>query len=688
MPVRKSCAKMARLCAAALSADAALSAAAPALPATEESRITIANSDKIVMAGSSYVSGCAIRGKHFTDIASAFSDYQFYNFGVSGDTLLDILNRVRCNQGGKVGLTGIRDWNATYAVLSNFENNLRHVYINEDFYFYNLQALCSALEALGIKPILSLEYSEAWIQPELDRLAHERGYLVINEGALLGAVTDHVFPAFNANQHPSTRTAASRGMVLAKHLAGLPRPRQSIKIFRPRPGAAEGAPASLVYDGIYDRLKKFCEITVGNTGLADENARYFDRMHSHYQSVPHASEYEKLLLRQPVALGDHALVEVTLPCTARGLEAFRLGLAGTGVGQVFVKRCTGLDQYPAPGKTLLQFGIDKTSAYAPQDGDKFKLVSSGNDYDFKVDGTVYTVIRVVGDKITTDIEKGGKVTSGLNLFDTDLPGLKLRGSFGAGDISDPYYAQMRAPVGDWLALERDADGCWAVPPAQFSHAMQYDKLGFLLAGRNMTLTDVFALYAGAEGKDRTGRPVEHARAGRELLADTLLDDNCTAWKNISSIPAHQPLTMEWQGRTYTEKPPAGINTIRVIAGDRKLVQDLPPVAAGRQSCDAQIRVLCRYFPPYIDSDEKYDPAAPDAVGIGSYDFAELQVEILQDRTNPIVPPAKALVAPVALWWHEVAITVKLPRRPRLQLILSAPGRPVQVAEAHVVMTQE
>ena len=45
--------------------------------------------------------------------------------------------------------------------------------------------------------------------------------------------------------------------------------------------------------------------------------------------------------------------------------------------------------------------------------------------------------------------------------------------------------------------------------------------------------------------------------------------------------------------------------------------------------------------------------------------------------------AKVMVAPVALWWHEVAITVSLPRRDRMQLILSAPGRPVQVAEVHV-----
>ncbi len=340
LPKRKSGNNLPRLCAAACSAGGIWLAGAPALSAAAESRITIANSDKIVMAGSSYVSGCAIRGKHFTDIASAFSDYQFYNFGVSGDTLLDILNRVRHNQGGRVGLTGIRDWNATYAVLSNFENNLRHVYINEDFYFYNLKALCSALEALGIKPILSLEYSEAWIQPELDRLAHERGYLVINEGALLGGVTDHVFPAFNANQHPSTgpRPAAAWCWPSAWPVCRGP---GNPSRFSAAPGAAEGAPASLVYDGIYDRLRKFYEITVSNTGIADENRAGISTACT---ALPIRARMRRNMKNCcPPAGGAGRLCpggsHLALHRAHVGVLPARL--AGAGVAQVFVKRCTG-----------------------------------------------------------------------------------------------------------------------------------------------------------------------------------------------------------------------------------------------------------------------------------------------------------------------------------------------------------
>lgn len=651
---------------------------------TNEKKITIKNSDKIVMVGSSYVSGCAVRGKHFVDIVSAFSDYQFYNFGRSGDTLLDIMDRIRKNQGGKIGITGIKDWNATYAVVSNFENNLRNIYINEDFYYYNLKSLCSELEALGMKPILSPEYHELWIQPELDRLAKERGYRVIDEGSFLDAVTDSSFPPFNANSHPSTRTAASRGMVLVKHLSALPRPKQSIKIFRTRPDINAADKKNLLYDGIYERLKRFAEINVGNTGLPDSDIKYFDRLNTNYSSVAHISEYEKLLLNQAVRLGNNALVEITVPCTSKTIETFKLGIDAKGISKVYVKRCLGLNSYPLPSKTFLQFGFIPSKDYKPKTGDKFKLISKGNNYDFRVDDTVYTITTVIGDKITTDIEKGKKVTSGLNSFDTNLPELKIKGSYGAGDISDPYFSSLKEPIGDWLELKKDKNGNWLLPPEEFANSMQYDKLSFLLTGKDITVNDIYALYSGTEGKDPCERAVEKAKNGTEMLADTLLDDTCKAWKNISSIPLHNPVSAKWKNKDYTEKKPLGINTIRIISGDKKLIQDIPPISKSLHGCEVQIRILCRYFPEYIDSDKKYNPASPDCIKIDSYDFAELQVEILQDKNNSIVPPAKAIVIPVGLWWQEIILTTKLPQKKNSQLIISAPGRPLEIAQVNVV----
>jgi hypothetical protein len=35
---------------------------------------------------------------------------------------------------------------------------------------------------------------------------------------------------------------------------------------------------------------------------------------------------------------------------------------------------------------------------------------------------------------------------------------------------------------------------------------------------------------------------------------------------------------------------------------------------------------------------------------------------LRDKKNRIVPPAKAIVAPVGLWWHEIVLTTKLPQK--------------------------
>ena len=651
-----------------------------------EKIINIKNSDKIVMVGSSYVSGAAMKGKHFTDIASSFSDYQFYNFGNSGDDLTEIMSRIRKNKGGRIGITGIKDWNATYAVVSNFENNLSNIYINENFYYYNMKYLCSELEALGITPILSLEYSDIWIQSELDRLAKERGYKVINEGAFLKAVTDKSFPPFNINTHPSTRTAASRAMVLVKHLAALPRPKQSIKIFRPRPNINTVNKKNLLYDGIHGRLKRFAEINVGNTGLPDSKAKYFDRMSTHYNSVSHKSEYEKLLLKQSVKLGNNALVETTVPCTSQNLKSFKLGIKGKGISKVYVKRCLGLSKYPLPNKKFLHFRFISTKGYVPKVGEKFKLISTGNNYDFQVDNTVYTIEKIIKNKIITNIKKGNKITSGLNRFDTSMPGVKIKGSYGGGSISDPYYANLKKPIGDWFELKRDKQGNWIVPPKQFVNSMQYDKLSFLLTGTNISITDVYALYSGIEWKNYSEKTIEQIKKGPEQLADTLLDDNCKAWKNISTIPIHKPVVTKWRNKTYTEKKPLGINTIRIISGNDKLVQDLPRVNKSLHGREVQIRILCRYFPEYVDSDEKYDPASDDCIKIDSYDFAELQVETWQDKNNTIVPPAKAISEPVALWWHEIVLTTKLPQTHNAQLIISAPGRPVQIAQVKVVRT--
>jgi hypothetical protein len=651
-----------------------------------EKIISIKNSDKIVMVGSSYVSGCAIKGKHFTDIASSFSDYQFYNFGKSGDNLVGIMNRIRKNKGGKIGITGIKDWNATYAVVSNFENNLTNIYTNEDYYYYNMKSLCSELEALGIKPILSLEYGEIWIQSELNRLAKERGYKVINEGAFLEAVTDYRFPPFNINHHPSTRTAASRAMALVKHLSALPRPKQSIKIFRPRPNINTANKKNLLYDGIHGRLKRFAEINVGHTGLPDSKAKYFDRMSTHYNSVSHKSEYEKLLINQPVQLGDNALVEITVPCTSKNLKSFKLEVKGKDINKVYLKRCLGLKDYYSPKKTYIQFRFTSSKGHVPKAGEKFKLISTGNDYDFQVDNTVYTIEKIIKNKIITNIKKGNKITSGLNKFDTSMPGVKIKGSYCGVSISDPYFKNLKKPLGDWFELKNDGQGNWLVPPEQFVNSMQYDKLAFLMTGKNISITDVYALYSGIEGKNYRGKTIEQIKKGPEMLANTLLDDNCKAWENISSITVHKPVKTKWRNKIYTEKKPLGINTIRIISGNDKLVQDLPRINKSLHGCEVQIRILCRYFPEYVDSDEKYNPASDDCIKIDSYDFAELQVEIWQDKNNTIVPPAKAISEPVALWWHEIVLTTKLPQTKNSQLIISAPGRPVQIAQVKVVRT--
>lgn len=578
--------------------------------------IALSNVDRIALVGDSF-SAChyALRDKAYISIVSMLSDYNWESFSRSGYDAVRLTASIRNGDKFFHDALSFRDYRAGRAILITHENDVFHRRRDNQWYADNLHGLIEAVRASGAEPILASEFGSGTGGRDerdiklLTALAERAGIRFWDLASSTKFVNGTRYLPFWGSGHPATRTTWLFADAFLAHLAALPRPVSSLKLYRVRDAFASRDAADLLYDGIDERSARFKEISVGHYALTKEGTRYYDALNQKNPNERIASEYLKLQNGEEVAFGERALLEVVMPAVAQRVTSWRLHLSDPGV------QVSGRHLFTPPYEVDIKFqGFQCDPVPAVVAGDTYAAS------DAAFGGQIFTVVGS-GD--------------GLVLCSPDprqhkaAPGTLTRRS-GSGPVTIAYtqtrsgmhpswYAQLGKPEGVWKPLTQE-EGDWVIPSQGLSAFMAYDKLPLLLTRKGgFTLKDVRVVWRGDEGKFDPPRAAPQEPRGAELLA--------------SVCPGNPGEFEKWQveGAPAAAKAvdavyPAGASGLVELAGSNALLQSFT-LAPADMARPLQIRVWARVFPAIFDplGDPTKAPITED-----SFDAGTLAVELSEN----------------------------------------------------------
>ncbi|MBT2735129.1 SGNH/GDSL hydrolase family protein [Bacillus sp. ISL-7] len=599
--------------------------------------INMANVDRIGFIGDSYTESIySVKGKSYINKLSLFSDYNFENFAQSGDTYRGNLDRIRKKSPIYHTTLSWQDFKPKYAFLTSYTNDLK--YMDNAQYANDLRAIVETVKSLGALPIIATEYHSTFgggIQTLMRQIAREYDAEFVDIIPKVTQLRGTDYTDFWGGSHPGTRSNSLESDNHEKYLRQLPRPRQSLKVFRLRTGQTVSTLDDLVFFTNTERAKKFKEVAVGHNALTDP--KYVDKVNSGaYSRV--TSEYLMLQNGENVSFTDYVLISAVLPSTGLKLKTLRLLLNDTTVN-VYVKNILA-SPYPSP--TYYQ-RFDFTGTPTINVGDTY----TSSDPAFS--GTTFTVSQVNGNSILMSPYKGGTSQAGTLT--------KVSGS-GSASISygytapgfDSNYPVGKQNVGHWQQVSL-SNGKFDVPASLIADCVDYDKVHFLIqkAGA-FNLNNISVEWSGKEDKVYKVKDLKlEEPTGAEKLTQPFTGNSSqlSSWTVDGTVTPYVPAD--------NNLPSGAVGCVDITTSNK--VKQAFTYSNSVDDVECEIKVWARYFPAVSD------PAGSTfTITEDSYDYAELAVDLIQgtqvftmkDRVN--------------LHWKEVTFRAYLPAGTTTQTI--------------------
>jgi len=630
--------------------------------------IDIASSDKIGFFGNSYMNGYTIRTHHVFDNLSMWSDYLFYNYGKSGDDVLETLARINRNE-KFLGDVPVNDWGLTYGILGMYTNDGALFAANNETFYQNCKKVCEAILAMGAVPILSTEHNKNQMLYAMQALADRENYEFWNWANTASAMK--WFKPFMLNGHPATRTHWSWTYGLKNYIDCLPRPMKSIKIFKKRPDIDGTDLDNLKYNDVYERSERFVEIYNGSSCLTKATEKLFDRLNNGESHEAVKSQYQTLQNGQQISLDNYALIECITPFTKNTINQLQMIINISGVTNAYIRRITQLEN-PLSELRYIAFGIvDGESLLIPGN----KITITGGVFNDNILGE-YTISGIVNGMLVTTTNSSGKTTSGTDNPTTNISGVTLKGSYDYPSVD--YMNNYDLPLCEWESIEFESNGSTDLMD-YVANCMDYDKISLLFVGNDIALKNIKFIAGGGSKKiTQNKRKPKEYKYGESLLTDNLLDDG-TSWIDINSIEKYTPV-ISAVDNTTVDPYPTGVTTVRVIHEGESLKQNIITQNLGKNAYypdKIQIRILARYFPKYIDSDTAWESSE---IYEGSFDCAKMSISL-----DGSVKVGKALVG--ASWWEYIFDIDYNNIASTKQLSIYCDNKSIQIAKAEVVLVQ-
>lgn len=315
--------------------------------------VTLDNIDSIAIVGDSHTESIwTLKDKAYISVLSMLSDYKFYNFGISGNDVLDmtyrIVNRVPYFDGATFS-----DFNARYCFVCDRDNDGYMFKERQAYWQQNITRLLQAIRANGAEPIVCTEFSNTATETALMKVIAQKERTAWVDNAKNNHELGRLQTGAFHQGHPGTRTNGVFWVEMYNYLRTLPRPEKSIKIFRRRPSFPVSHASDLLYHDVMGRAEKFQELSVTHNHLSEASKVQFEELNqSGFSHVRTMDEYWQLRQGQAVNFSDYGLIEFTLPGTASTIEKLIITLPDLPENcAVFVRNI--LDRESGlPGKNL------------------------------------------------------------------------------------------------------------------------------------------------------------------------------------------------------------------------------------------------------------------------------------------------------------------------------------------------
>uniref|UniRef100_UPI003F49453B hypothetical protein n=1 Tax=Ensifer adhaerens TaxID=106592 RepID=UPI003F49453B len=324
--------------------------------------------DRCVMYGPSYQNAhYNIKGKFPFGKVSPFSDFNFETFSYSGHSLFEMLrDRLRVDTVTGYAPIHPKDMGTTYSFIAEGENSFKDG-ISFSTYQETMRQTVETVKSFGSIPVLCSEW-----KPVYNASAHAVHKAVAEEmGVYHVNMIPHTLRNFNGTvygdftqdpgniQHPGTRTSSILADAYEKFIETLPRPANSIKIFRKRDSiTVSNLDADLMFRDAYERAERFKEISLNQVHLTEATEKYFDELTTsaglYSQNSITKSEYLLLQNGGSIALGTHALLDVVINATQKNVDRFELTLSDPAVS-VYIKNARAGGTYPADGVSVCRW---------------------------------------------------------------------------------------------------------------------------------------------------------------------------------------------------------------------------------------------------------------------------------------------------------------------------------------------
>lgn len=602
--------------------------------------LTVQRAQKIGAIGNSFTESIYTpRGKHWLAKLSALTDYNVENFAVSGDTNVSNLGRIRSGD-LTFGNRSWRDYGVTYGLVMNATND--PTYETWDEYRDDLRAMCETLRSTGAIPILASEFTTGKFGGEYQRglqsVAAEQDALFVD---ITPTARNYDITALRdlelwGSGHPGVRNNELISDPITRFVNALPRPAESLKIFRKRSTVTVSTLDDLVHDSLYDRARLFREIEIGHRAMTAATEKYLDQLATGspvYERVD--SEYLKLSVGSPVSFADYGLVDAIINGTDANVSSLALLLSDPTV-TVYVR-----DVLAAPYENSTRY--ERFSVGSP-------TASAGATYTSS-DPVLPGTFTVVG------ISNGNLIMSPMDPNRAKLGAGTLTKVSGSGDTTiaytaaapgyvPDYYTNLRKPEGHWVAVSGDGSGRFTV--SDLRGRLQVDRVQFLLykAG-GFDLTKCEIEYVGGGFKPRMPRPCFGPRAtGAELLAET----KCGTSGQLAGWTVEGSLTPGKAGDD-SNGTPYGTTGYVTVTNANRLRQAFTYAADFNQAREVEIVVKARRWPSKVNSG-----TYPTGAGITAETFDWGQLEIALDDGALVTP----IRVPVGLWWKDAIVRMTVP----------------------------
>lgn len=643
------------------------------------SRVTLANSDKILFTGCSYDEGgygLAKKSSWINKLAD-FTGYIVGNHGVGGQRMIDIAKRLR-EDTTTLGITP-STFNPTYITLAN-NGNEYFPESGEDLTLHEGQVhlVKSAIDGLGAKMLMGTNHhvnGNPFIESHLKALADSMGCDYMGIGRVGEAVMATEYREFWGGSHPGTRNNAYTWLAWHYYIQQLPRPRRSIKLYRARNPATPLS--SLHYDNALQRVAQFQDLQVGEVSLSEGGGdAFYDRLDSgSYATQTNNSEYAALLAGQPVTFDTYALMEIIT-------EQVQVESA-----TVTIDADAGLTLYLAQQRDLnsaatvvrdkgLVFEVDETTynSFNPATGTKYtaSAVNSGNT-EFAYTGKLksYAMGRgwflcfVADSDVSINQRTSGPgnlvaVVGGASTAYTNQP-IRFRYDY-------TFFAALGQPVSRFIdasAFTSYADGQYSLtlPPASLLGFYQFDTVRVLAVGSGeFTVSDVALESVGGVAKPVTTTLVQQSPYGSELIAPRGFDDSATGWQlNGNTVAQMAPAV-----RSYPASSELGdthhVELTLDADGFPNLLEKTVALTGAPGSRRGWQRVVCRViarlFPPIYNPTESGEPYTDTPViSTTSCDYGVLCLSMQMTGSSD---PAMIIKRPVDIGWAEIVFETTLP----------------------------